>query len=130
MGAGGGGAGVGGLAVERVGAAEGPVAEHEGRAVAADVEPQHAAGEAEEHFKEAAEAYGVLGDPEKRRRYDTYGHAGLGGPAGGQGDFGDLGGFSDLFNDLYPTCKALSGLKQKLTLEGSLGGKHSDDLGF
>ncbi len=34
--------------------------------------------QAEERFKEAAEAYGVLGDADKRRRYDAYGHAGLG----------------------------------------------------
>ncbi len=38
---------------------------------------------AEEKFKEAAEAYDVLSTPEKKQRYDQYGHAGLGGAAGG-----------------------------------------------
>ncbi|MEI6753545.1 MAG: molecular chaperone DnaJ [Paludibacter sp.] len=37
----------------------------------------------EEKFKEAAEAYEVLSDDQKRQRYDQYGHAGLGGAAGG-----------------------------------------------
>ena len=38
---------------------------------------------AEEKFKEAAEAYDVLSNPEKKQRYDQFGHAGIGGAAGG-----------------------------------------------
>ena len=38
--------------------------------------------EAEEKFKEAAEAYAVLSDPDKKAKYDRFGHAGLGGQPG------------------------------------------------
>ena len=44
--------------------------------------------EVEEKFKEAAEAYDVLSNEEKRRRYDQFGHAGVGGGAGGFGGGG------------------------------------------
>ena len=57
--------------------------------------------EAEDKFKEAAEAYDVLSNPEKKARYDQFGHAGMGGPGGGAGGFGGgFGGFSmeDIFS--------------------------------
>ena len=55
--------------------------------------------EAEEKFKEAAEAYDVLSNPDKRARYDQYGHAGMS-DAGGAGGFGGFGGFDGEGMDL------------------------------
>jgi molecular chaperone DnaJ len=55
-------------------------------------------GSAEEKFKEAAEAYGVLSDEEKRARYDRYGHAGTAGMGFDPNQFADFG---DILGDLF-----------------------------
>lgn len=63
--------------------------------------------EAEDKFKEAAEAYEVLSNPDKRARYDQFGHAGMSGAAGNGGPFGGFsGGMSmddifSMFGDIF-----------------------------
>ena len=58
--------------------------------------------EAEQKFKEAAEAYDVLRDPERRARYDRFGHAGVQGGGGGFGNAEDIfAHFGDIFGDLF-----------------------------
>lgn len=54
--------------------------------------------EAEEKFKEAAEAYEVLSNPEKKARYDRYGHAGLGNGGGYGGGYGGGMSMDDIFS--------------------------------
>ncbi|MBN1144496.1 MAG: molecular chaperone DnaJ [Bacteroidales bacterium] len=61
---------------------------------------------AEDKFKEAAEAYEVLSDPQKKSRYDQFGHAGVGGAAGGGFNGGGMtmedifSHFGDIFSDM------------------------------
>lgn len=86
--------------------------------------------EAEEKFKEAAEAYSVLSDAQKRSRYDQFGHAGVGGASGaggfggqgmsmedifsmfgdlfGSGGFGSFGGFSSGFSSGRGSARPVS----------------------
>ena len=86
--------------------------------------------EAEEKFKEAAEAYDVLSNPDKKARYDQFGHAGVDGAYGAGGmDMNDIfSQFGSIFGDLFgggfgggSQRRVLRGtnlrIKVKLTLE-------------
>jgi len=62
--------------------------------------------EAEEKFKEAAQAYEVLSDPTKRKQYDQFGHAGVEGAGAGPGgmNMDDIfSAFGDIFGDIFGT---------------------------
>lgn len=92
------------LGVERQ--ADGATIKKAYRSLALQYHPDRNPGdnEAEAKFKEAAEAYEVLSDPEKRRLYDQYGHEGLNnaGFQGGFSDFGDIfSAFGNIFQDFF-----------------------------
>ncbi len=65
---------------------------------------------AEEKFKQAAEAYGVLADAEQRRRYDRFGHEGVSSGAGAWGAPG-FGGIEDILGDLFGFGDVFSGAR-------------------
>ena len=83
---------------------------------------------ANEKFKEAAEAYEILSDPEKKSAYDQFGHAGVQGMGSGQGagfqdfNFGDI--FGDIFGDVFggrrTSGRTARGQDLQYTLELSL----------
>lgn len=73
--------------------------------------------EAEEKFKEAAEAYDVLSNEEKRKRYDQFGHAGMGSGAGGFGGAGmSMDDIFSQFGDIFGNFTGFGGFG---------GGRHS-----
>src|SRR3954466_12854862 len=77
------------------------------RKVAMQYHPDRNPGDkgAEEKFKEAAEAYEILSDADKRAQYDRYGHAGVAGNGRGHGGSGNMNmddifsQFGDIFGD-------------------------------
>jgi molecular chaperone DnaJ len=84
----------------------------------------HGDEQAAVYFKEAAEAYAVLSDGQKRQVYDRYGHAGLNG-MGGMPDFGGGGADSifDAVNELFGGMFGGGGRRQR-------GPRAGDDLGY
>ena len=57
--------------------------------------------DAVKHFKEAAEAFEVLADADKRSRYDRFGHAGIDGPGGGAPHFQDINDIFEAFGGIF-----------------------------
>ena len=82
--------------------------------------------EAAEHFKEISEAYAVLSDPEKKKLYDQYGHAGVDGKystedifSGARGNFDEVfsnfgaGGFESIFESLFGRGGSFGGFSSR-----------------
>jgi molecular chaperone DnaJ len=75
----------------------------------------------EEKFKEAAEAYEILGNEDKRRRYDQFGHAGVSGSAGGYGGGMTMDDIFSQFGDIFGGHFGFSGFSG-FGSSGSSGG--------
>src|SRR5688500_5570203 len=78
---------------------------------------------AEDHFKEAKEAYEILADPQRRSAYDQFGHAGVdpsmaAGAGAGFGNFAET--FGDIFGDIFGGGRGRSGVYRGADLRYNL----------
>lgn len=81
--------------------------------------------EAEEKFKEAAEAYEILSDPDKKARYDRFGHQGVGGNGGPGGGYGGGMSMDDIFQN-FGDIFGGSGFESFFGGQGRQGGRRAN----
>ena len=81
--------------------------------------------EAEEKFKEAAEAYDVLSNPDKKARYDQFGHEGMSGAGGFGGSAGGFGGGGFTMEDIFSQFGDIFGGHFGGGFSGGFGGGRS-----
>lgn len=100
------------------------------RAMALKYHPDKNPGDksAEDKFKEAAEAYSILSDPQKKMRYDQFGHAGVSGGYG-QGGFGDVNDIFSAFGDIFGDFFGGGGMHRQRG-RGSRGPARGSDLRY
>ncbi|MGK7872064.1 MAG: molecular chaperone DnaJ [Xenococcaceae cyanobacterium] len=80
---------------------------------------------AEERFKEINRAYEILSEPETRARYDRFGEAGVASGTGAGFDYGDIGGFADIFESIF---SGFGGMGAQTTSRRRTGPVRGDDL--
>lgn len=80
---------------------------------------------AEERFKEINRAYEVLSEPETRARYDRFGEAGVSGAGASGFEYGDMGGFADIFETIF---SGFGGMGAQTATRRRSGPMRGDDL--
>ena len=85
--------------------------------------------EAEDKFKEAAEAYEILSSPDKKQRYDQFGHAGMGGAGAGAGGFGGGMSMDDIFSQFGDIFGGGGSPFESFFGGGGGGGRRTSNIG-